>query len=244
MRCIGCNRRWDRAELELTAVAPPECPDCHGIVKSDTVMFGEPIPPDAINRSFEAERRLLPGHPRPPFCRPQTSPDRQRNGGRLIEVNPLNSQRLSVLLCSVNWKRRCAGGGRGAKEAGSAKSDAGATEDASIVARDRETGVRRRGRWRCPHQGARPACAWRGRDRHAVVRTSLPPRDSICWQGLSGGGTECDADRRRRPDPPPVGWRGRERAVFSRARAASNGLAPGGNRQAILVSNMLTGPGL
>lgn len=49
VRCIDCERRWPWAEFTFTGI-PPRCPDCGGIVKSDTVMFGEPIP-----RSFLAE---------------------------------------------------------------------------------------------------------------------------------------------------------------------------------------------
>ena len=64
VRCINCGARWPWDEfLALSASAsqhapsteqvavngvmlriPPECPQCAGIVKGDTVMFGEPIP--------------------------------------------------------------------------------------------------------------------------------------------------------------------------------------------------------
>ena len=54
-RCIGCARRWQREEVvsdPSTSLRagdiPPRCPDCADLVKSDTVMFGEPIPRDAI----------------------------------------------------------------------------------------------------------------------------------------------------------------------------------------------------
>jgi NAD-dependent deacetylase len=65
VRCIECGARWPWDEFIARAAAqpshaapgapevdvggvklrlPPECPHCAGIVKSDTVMFGEPIP--------------------------------------------------------------------------------------------------------------------------------------------------------------------------------------------------------
>lgn len=50
VRCIDCDHRWAWADFPLGEQLPPSCPDCRGIVKSDTVMFGEPIP-----RSFLAE---------------------------------------------------------------------------------------------------------------------------------------------------------------------------------------------
>jgi NAD-dependent deacetylase len=95
LRCIGCNRRWQRGELDLSADEPPECPDCGGIVKSDTVMFGEPIPPDAISRSFEEARRadccLVIGTSAVVYPAAEVPLIVRRNGGGLIEVNPLET---------------------------------------------------------------------------------------------------------------------------------------------------------
>ncbi len=49
VRCIDCGARWPWSEFVVTDV-PPACPQCGGVVKDDTVMFGEPIP-----REFLAE---------------------------------------------------------------------------------------------------------------------------------------------------------------------------------------------
>src|SRR6266704_3462242 len=39
------------------ALLPPRCPRCDGLLKGDTVSFGEPIPPDVLAAcSEEAER--------------------------------------------------------------------------------------------------------------------------------------------------------------------------------------------
>jgi NAD-dependent deacetylase len=56
LRCIECNARWPLGELPTDEV-PPRCPHCKGIVKTDTVMFGEPIPLDALE-SCQRESRL------------------------------------------------------------------------------------------------------------------------------------------------------------------------------------------
>ncbi len=48
LRCINCNRRYDPEEISTTQL-PPICPSCKGILKSDTVFFGEPIPPDVLS---------------------------------------------------------------------------------------------------------------------------------------------------------------------------------------------------
>lgn len=43
LRCIQCNSRYETEEISLETL-PPHCPRCGGIIKGDTVMFGEPIP--------------------------------------------------------------------------------------------------------------------------------------------------------------------------------------------------------
>ena len=50
LRCIECNMRWPFDEIP--EVFPPRCDDCGGIIKTDTVMFGEPIPPDCLQRCY------------------------------------------------------------------------------------------------------------------------------------------------------------------------------------------------
>jgi len=62
LRCIRCESRFGRGEFDLNALAregrlPPTCPRCGGIVKTDSVAFGEPIPQYVMRRSLiEAER--------------------------------------------------------------------------------------------------------------------------------------------------------------------------------------------
>ena len=48
MRCIQCHTRFPQDDVSLESL-PPRCPHCQGVVKGDTVMFGEPIPPDVLN---------------------------------------------------------------------------------------------------------------------------------------------------------------------------------------------------
>ena len=74
---------------------PPECPRCGGLIKSDTVMFGEPIPPDAISRSFDEARLadccLVIGTSAVVYPAAEVPMIVRRNGGHLIEINPLES---------------------------------------------------------------------------------------------------------------------------------------------------------
>ena len=58
LRCISCGMRFRRSEFDLEKLLqedqlPPHCPACNGIVKSDGVAFGEPIPSDVAYQSQE-----------------------------------------------------------------------------------------------------------------------------------------------------------------------------------------------
>lgn len=91
VRCIGCESRWPRDAFDYE-ILPPLCPECGGLVKGDTVMFGEPIPPRVLDACFEAIDRcdciIVCGtsatvYPAAAF--PQTVAER---GGYVIEANP------------------------------------------------------------------------------------------------------------------------------------------------------------
>jgi len=102
-RCIGCSRRWPREEF-LSDEAPPRCPDCGELVKSDTVMFGEPIPHDAIESCYrEAQRAdavLLVGTSAVVYPAAEFPLIAYRRGAQLIEVNPQETP-LSAACAAV-----------------------------------------------------------------------------------------------------------------------------------------------
>ncbi len=95
LRCIQCSTRWGKWELEIDEL-PPKCPHCSGPVKTDTVMFGEPIPSQVLSRCFEEAERsdcmivagtsalVTPAANLPMIVK--------RNAGRLVEVNIMESQ--------------------------------------------------------------------------------------------------------------------------------------------------------
>lgn len=91
LRCTGCASRWDREGFPL-AELPPACPDCGDVVKMDTVMFGEPIPPDVLQECREqtalCDCMLLigtSGTVKPAAQLPLIAKER---GAILIEINP------------------------------------------------------------------------------------------------------------------------------------------------------------
>jgi NAD-dependent deacetylase len=95
MRCIVCEARWPRAEFPIDATQlPPRCaqPGCEGIVKSDTVMFGEPIPPSALQRCAQETARadlfLSVGTSAVVYPAAQYPITAAQRGIPLIEVNP------------------------------------------------------------------------------------------------------------------------------------------------------------
>lgn len=58
LRCISCTSRFGRDDFDLAKMMrdsrlPPRCPKCGGLVKTDGVAFGEPIPSDVSHRSLE-----------------------------------------------------------------------------------------------------------------------------------------------------------------------------------------------
>jgi NAD-dependent deacetylase len=58
-RCVSCGWTAPMTEVldRVRAGEPdPDCPVCGGIVKSDTVFFGESLRPERIERAFDAAR--------------------------------------------------------------------------------------------------------------------------------------------------------------------------------------------
>jgi NAD-dependent deacetylase len=91
LRCVACNNRWPLDGFPIEEL-PPTCPDCSGVVKTDTVMFGEPIPRDALEECIAqtemCDCMLLVGTSAAVYPAAGFPVDVKRSGGRLIEVNP------------------------------------------------------------------------------------------------------------------------------------------------------------
>ena len=99
LRCLQCGLRFHRGDFEgqlsdRTSLAngPPLCGECGGVLKLDTVMFGEPIPQDTLIACREAAERCdcmllvgTSGTVNPAARLPLVA---QERGATLIEVNP------------------------------------------------------------------------------------------------------------------------------------------------------------
>ena len=93
LRCLSCETRWPREEFIIEPEAlPPTCTQCGGVVKSDTVMFGEPIPPPALRRCSEetaiADCFITIGTSAVIYPAAQYPVDALQRGVPLIEINP------------------------------------------------------------------------------------------------------------------------------------------------------------
>ena len=91
LRCIECGLRFPQQGLDLSD-APPRCGECRGVLKLDTVMFGEAIPSDVLQACMEATEACdcmllvgTSGTVNPAARLPLVARDR---GASLIEINP------------------------------------------------------------------------------------------------------------------------------------------------------------
>ncbi len=112
LRCVSCNARFpksafDVAKLQREGNLPPRCPECGGVVKTDGVAFGEPIPPDVAQNSlaeaWKCDFMLICGTSAVvfPFANlPRVA--RQRGNATIVEVNavatPLTEEGISDFI--------------------------------------------------------------------------------------------------------------------------------------------------
>jgi NAD-dependent deacetylase len=95
IRCLECTSRFKNEEIKLE-VLPPPCPRCGGLLKSDTVSFGEPIPADVLSQCAEhsahADLVLVAGTSATVYPAAGFALEVKERGGRLIEVNLYESE--------------------------------------------------------------------------------------------------------------------------------------------------------
>ena len=105
LRCLGCGDRWPRPAGGF-AELPPTCADCGGIVKLDTVMFGEPIPRATLASCLEQVRRcdamLLAGTSGAVNPAAQFPLLAREQGAKIIEVNPVATQLTGAADVVIN----------------------------------------------------------------------------------------------------------------------------------------------
>lgn len=114
LRCISCGSRFEENEYDLEELRvenklPPQCHKCGGLVKTDGVGFGEPIPSDVAHRSLEEAQKcdlmLICGTSAVvyPFANlPRAARERGGKAVTIIEINadptPLTNEEISDYL--------------------------------------------------------------------------------------------------------------------------------------------------
>ncbi|MGH7813110.1 MAG: SIR2 family NAD-dependent protein deacylase [Candidatus Binataceae bacterium] len=105
IRCLGCGARFPNDSINLEKL-PPACPRCGGLLKSDTVSFGEPIPADVLERCAEHSARadciIVAGTSATVYPAAGFAIDVKRRGGVMIEVNLYESE-ISP-LCDISLR--------------------------------------------------------------------------------------------------------------------------------------------
>lgn len=91
VRCMSCGYRGRLESVDLS-VLPPHCPECGGVMKNDVVMFGEPIPKDALDEAYRETLRsdlfLTIGTSAVVYPAADFPILAKRRGSPLIEINP------------------------------------------------------------------------------------------------------------------------------------------------------------
>ncbi|GIX47308.1 MAG: NAD-dependent deacylase [Candidatus Tectimicrobiota bacterium] len=104
VRCIRCTARFPADTISLDTL-PPHCPQCGGILKSDTVAFGEPIPADVLEACFQEVERcdcmLVAGTSATVYPAAWFPLAVRERGGVLIEVNLYESELTPLCTLSL-----------------------------------------------------------------------------------------------------------------------------------------------
>lgn len=92
LRCVQCRARYPRADFPLDPEAlPPRCEHCGGLIKSDAVLFGEPIPGDVATLCQEqaalCDCMLVIGTSATVYPAAGFADDVLARGGTLVEIN-------------------------------------------------------------------------------------------------------------------------------------------------------------
>jgi NAD-dependent deacetylase len=105
VRCLQCIARSPLEQVSLEHL-PPACPQCGGMLKIDTVSFGEPIPQDVLDVCFEQSQcsdcMIVAGTSATVYPAAWFPMQIQERGGHLIEVNLYESELTP--LCSVSLR--------------------------------------------------------------------------------------------------------------------------------------------
>lgn len=106
LSCLWCGRRY--RSIEKKGEYPPKC-HCGRVLKPDVVFFGEPIPVDALHKSYElaskAEALMIVGTSAVVSPANSIPVIAKQNGAKLIEIN-LENTHLTDSITDIFLKGR------------------------------------------------------------------------------------------------------------------------------------------
>ena len=106
-RCLQCTSRFPLDETPLDTL-PPVCPQCRGMLKIDTVAFGEPIPSDALAQCQQTTERcdcmMVIGTSATVYPAAWFPINVRERGGSLIEINLYESELTAMCDVSLRGK--------------------------------------------------------------------------------------------------------------------------------------------
>jgi NAD-dependent protein deacetylase/lipoamidase len=104
IRCLECGLRFRREQISLETL-PPACPECGGLLKSDTVSFGEPIPDDVLRSCAEHAAKsdlvIVAGTSATVYPAAGFALEVKQRGGVMVEVNLYESEITQVCDLSL-----------------------------------------------------------------------------------------------------------------------------------------------
>jgi len=105
IRCLDCVSRFKSEEVSLKEL-PPKCPQCGGLLKGDTVSFGEPIPVDMLRlcevHSSKADLVIVAGTSATVYPAAGFALEVKERGGVMVEVNLYESE--ITRLCDISLR--------------------------------------------------------------------------------------------------------------------------------------------
>ena len=115
IRCVSCEFKAPRVELESRILKlscseksnslPPSCQHCGGVMKPDTVMFGEPIPSSVLEecvvQANKSDCILMVGTSATVYPAASFPQEIKSRGGKIIELNPAETSLTEISDISI-----------------------------------------------------------------------------------------------------------------------------------------------